>query len=152
MAKGLWKIIALSLAGVLAIGVLVVAASVGAVFASQRGLVEQDAAILAIIGLLAVLIMALAMWLGVAWMQRIDEAAREAHKAAWFYGGSGGMAVAGVFVILAGSPPAERLALPSLYAGRTDPAAYAATGAMAILLFMLIGYGLVWGWWWLKRR
>ena len=151
MAKGLWKIIALSLAGVLAIFVLMVIATAGAVFASQRGMVERDAALLTIIGTMAVLIMSLSLWLGVAWMQRIDEAAREAHKAAWFWGGSGGMAVGGIFLILASSPSAERLTLPSWFAGRTDPAAYAATGAVAILALMLIGYGLVWGWWWLKR-
>lgn len=151
MAKGLWKIIALSLAGVLAIFVLMVIATAGAVFASQRGMVERDAALLTIIGTMAVLIMSLSLWLGAAWMQRIDEAAREAHKAAWFWGGSGGMAVGGIFLILASSPSAERLALPSWFAGRTDPAAYAATGAVAILALMLIGYGLVWGWWWLKR-
>ena len=152
MAKGLWKIIALSLAGVLAIFVLVVIATAGAVFASQRGVVEQDVALLLIIGAMAVLMMSLSLWLGAAWMQRIDEAAREAHKAAWFWGGSGGMAVGGIFVILASSPPAERLILPSWFAGRTDPAAYAATGAVAILALMLIGYGLVWGWWWLRRQ
>lgn len=152
MAKGLWKIIALSLAGVLAIMVLVIVGAVATVFASDRGLIEEDTALLAIIGVMAVLMMALALWLGFAWMVRIDEAAREAHKAAWFYGGSIGLAVGGVFTILATAPPAERLAIPSPFDGRTDPAAYAATGALGMMALMLVGYAVVWGWWWLARR
>ena len=44
MAKGLWKIIALSLAGVLAIVVLVVVGGVIAVLASDKGLIAEDAA------------------------------------------------------------------------------------------------------------
>ncbi len=152
MAQGLWKIVALSLAGVLAIFVLMIAATAGAVLASQRGMVEQDIAMLSIIAVMAVLMMALALWVGVAWMRRIDEAAREAHKAAWFYGGSAGMAVGGVFVVLAGAPSAARLIPATLFPGRDDPAAYAAGGAMAMMILMLIGYSVVWGWWWLRRR
>lgn len=151
MAKGLWKVIALSALGVLAIFVLVIAGTAAAVLASKSGAVEQDIALLSVIAVMAVLMMALALWVGVAWMRRIDEAAREAHKAAWFWGGSGGMAVGGVFVILASAPPAERLAPPAGFAGRADPAAWAAGGAMGMLALMLIGYAVVWGWWWLKR-
>ena len=81
-----------------------------------------------------------------------DEAAREAHKASWFYGGSGGLAVGGVFIILASTPPAARLTVPAWFDGRTDPAAYAASGAVGLMALMLIGYGVVWGWWWLARR
>lgn len=152
MAKGLWKLIALSLAGVLAIMVLVVIGAVAAVLASERGVIDKDAALLALVGIVAVLMMALSLWLGFAWMTRIDEAAREAHKASWFYGGVAGMAVAGIFMILASAPQAEHLRIPVLFDGRADPAAYAATGAAAAILLMLIGYSVVWGWWWLARR
>ena len=61
MAKGLWKLIALSLAGVLAVMVIVVISAVVFVFASNRGLVEEDTALLAVIGVMAVLMMALAL-------------------------------------------------------------------------------------------
>jgi hypothetical protein len=115
-------------------------------------LVEEDTALLAVIGVMAVLMMALALWLGFAWMVRIDEAAREAHKAAWYYGGSVGLAVGGVFIVLATAPPAERFVIASPFDGRTDPAAYAATGALGMMALMLIGYAVVWGWWWLARR
>ena len=150
MAKGLWKLIALSLAGVLAVMVIVVISAVVFVFASNRGLVEEDTALLAVIGVMAVLMMALALWLGFAWMVRIDEAAREAHKSAWYWGGTAGMAVGGVGVILSGLDQAE--ALRFVVSGRTDPAAYMAAGAMLMLLLMLAGYTIVWAWWWLARR
>ena len=90
--------------------------------------------------------------MSVAWMRSIDEAAREAHKSAWFWGGCGGMAVGGVFFILASIPPAAALEIPSWFSGRTDPAAYAATGGGALALLMVVGYTLAWAWWWWKRR
>lgn len=89
---------------------------------------------------------------GIAWMRSIDEAAREAHKAAWFWGGSGGMAVCGVPIILASLPHAASWTLPVLWGGRTDPVAYAAAGAFALMLVMTAGYSLVWAGWWLARR
>ena len=100
--------------------------------------------------IIAVLVMTASMAVGTVWMKAIDEAAQEAHKSAWYWGGSVGMAVGGVLVILATLPGAEDLALPSVL-GRTDPAAYAAAGAFAMLTLMLIGYGVVWAWWWLSR-
>ena len=89
--------------------------------------------------------------ISVLWMRSIDEAAREAHKSAWFWGGSGGMAVGMVVLILATVPGAETWSIPAWYAGRTDPAAYAATGAFGMLILMLIGYAIAWAWWWLAR-
>lgn len=88
----------------------------------------------------------------VIWMRSIDEAAREAHKAAWFWGGSGGMAVCGIPIVLATLPQAASWELPVLWMGRTDPAAYAAAGAFCMMLVMCAGYSLVWAGWWLARR
>lgn len=96
--------------------------------------------------------MLIAMWISMKWMRSIDEAAQEAHKWAWFWGGSSGMAVGGVFVILASLPQTATINIPAWYAERTDPAAYAATGAFAMLTLMLIGYGVAWVWWWWARR
>ena len=100
----------------------------------------------------AILIMAGSLFAGALWMRSIDEAAREAHKAAWFWGGSGGMAVGGVLMILSGLPGAETITAESWLPGRLDPAAWMATGAFALMTLMLIGYGIVWAWWWLARR
>jgi len=103
-------------------------------------------------GAFAVLAMIGAMAVSVFWMRNIDEAAREAHKSAWFWGGTGGMAAGGVLVILASLPQAESLNLAAWFTDRTDPAAYMATGAFAMLTLMIVGYALAWVWWWLARR
>jgi len=107
---------------------------------------------LAVVVAFAAVSMLIAMWISLKWMSSIDEAAQEAHKWSWFWGGSSGMAVGGVFVILAAMPQAAALKIPAWYADRTDPAAYAATGAFAMLTLMLIGYAIAWGWWWWARR
>ncbi|MNF16570.1 hypothetical protein D3C80_2196450 [compost metagenome] len=62
------------------------------------------------------------------------------------------MAVGGVLVIMASLPQAAAINIPAWYSERTDPAAYAATGAFAMLTLMLIGYTIAWAWWWLGRR
>lgn len=100
----------------------------------------------------AVVMMIGSLVIGALWMRSIDEAAREAHKAAWFWGGSGGMAVGGILMIMSALPGAEAVAVAPWLAGRTDPAAWMATGAFALMTLMLIGYGVVWAWWWLARR
>lgn len=86
------------------------------------------------------------------WMRSIDEAAREAHKAAWFWGGAGGMTLLGVPVILTVLPQSADWTFPALWFGRTDPAAWLALGCVGTLLVMTAGYTLVWSWWWLTRR
>lgn len=147
------KIILQSLGAVAALFafVFVAGATVGFMEASGR---EIDVVSIgfALLAGVAILIMAGSIWVGARWMSAIDEAAREAHKAAWYWGGSAGMAVGGVFLILATLPHAASVALPVLWSGRTDPAAYAAMGAFAMMGLMLIGYIIVWAWWWLARR
>lgn len=114
---------------------------------------RTDTALLWIVGGFGVVAMGLSMMVSIKWMQSIDEAAREAHKAAWFWGGTSGMALGMVFVILSSLPQAARFTPPVTWLeGRTDPAAYMATGAMAMLLLMTAGYTIVWMWWWWKRR
>ncbi len=105
-----------------------------------------------LMGAIATVLMIGSLAFGVVWMRSIDEAAREAHKAAWYWGGSGGMALGGVGIILSTLPGAETWRIPALLDGRTDPAAYAAVGALGITLLMMIGYTIVWAWWWLARR
>ena len=153
MQKKTWGVVFKGLAGVVAIFVVLFLAGVGVGFYSAHsGGVDEEMMVLVIVGLTATLIMALALWMGVAWMRSIDEAAQEAHKAAWFYGGSAGMAVGGVIIIMASLPQAEGLILPAYYADRTDPAVYAASGAFFMMTLMLIGYTIMWLWWWWRRR
>lgn len=96
--------------------------------------------------------MAGGIWIGAIWMRSIDEAAREAHKWAWYWGGSCGMALGAVVALMSMLPQSADLIPPTLWEGRTDPAAYAATGAVLMVLLMIVGYTIAWIVWWLRRR
>ena len=152
MGKKLVPILGRTVIGIVAFIVLVIVAEVTIAFLSAHGTLNQNQARVWLIAGMAVIAMIGAMVISVAWMRSIDEAAREAHKAAWFWGGCGGMSVGGVLVILATLPQAAEWRFPASYDGRTDPAAYAATGAFAMILIMGLGYTVVWAWWWLRRR
>ena len=138
--------------GITGIGVAVVLGAVAATFLASRGAVPLDQAMLVVFIAFATAVMIAAFGIGVVWMRAIDEAAREAHKSAWYWGGSAGMAVGGVFLILAMLPQAVTLELPLWLNGRNDPVAHAVTGAFVLMLLMVTGYGVAWAWWWWKRR
>ena len=95
--------------------------------------------------------MIIALVVSLVWMRTIDEAAREAHKTAWFWGGSAGMAIGGVGVILANLPQLAAFDPLAYFPVRDDPAAYMALGAAILGLLMIAGYTVVWAWWWLSR-
>lgn len=98
---------------------------------------------------LTVVMMAAVLGVSFWWWSRLDEAAREAHKWAWYWGGSSGMLIGLVLMLVLKTRPAD-IALPASL-GQT-PADLLLNGMMAILLFQLVGYGLAWAWWWLGRR
>lgn len=85
---------------------------------------------------------------GVYW-SRIDEAAREAHKASWFWGGSAGLgligAVAGAFLGADAANGGSALA-PAGQQG------WFASGVLAAFAAQALGYGVFWVAWWLRRR
>ena len=95
--------------------------------------------------------MIVSLWLTVLWMRAIDEAAREAHKSAWFWGGTVGMSVGLTLVLMTMWPAAADLNLPRFH-DRDDPAAYMAMGAVLMLLIMVAGYTIAWAVWWWQRR
>ncbi|WP_332658867.1 hypothetical protein [Brevundimonas sp.] len=150
MSKRLWPVLGKSLLGLVALMVVMVLAGLAVGFLAGRGVVQQDSAIVTMMTIFSVVLMVGAMVMSVAWMRAIDEAAREAHKAAWFWGGCSGMAVGGVGIVLAGLPQARGLQFVA-WDGRTDPAAYMAAGAFAMMMLMTLGYIIVWAWWWLAR-
>jgi hypothetical protein len=105
-------------------------------------------AIAATAGLVAVT-MAAALLGGLWWWSRLDEAAREAHKWAWWWGGTAGMAFGAV---LLGTLMAHgQVAVISDWAGEGPVVLFGAGGA-AILTFQLAGYTIAWAVWWLRRR
>jgi len=85
----------------------------------------------------------------VLWWKTLDEAAREAHKWAWWWGSTGGLAVGGVAVITLSGSGASGSVLAAL---GSDPVDILLAGAFACALFQVIGYALAWAGWWLARR
>ena len=153
MSNGLKRVAVYSLAGFAALLLAIFAVGWVVGYQEARGAaVDAGQTLFWTMAAVAVVAMIGSMAISVAWMRSIDEAAREAHKSAWFWGGCGGMALGGVFVILASLPQAATIHIPAWFSGRTDPVAYAATGAGAIVLLMVAGYTLAWAWWWWKRR
>lgn len=125
----------------LALGVL--GGVLGVVLSDQPGVAgfAMTAAMLA-------LVMAGTLLICIWWWRHLDEAAREAHKWSWFWGGMG-MAV-GAVLLLVLSLRRDEILLPR-WVGETPPDLLL-SGMMAILLFQVAGYSLAWAWWWLGRR
>jgi FtsH-binding integral membrane protein len=96
-----------------------------------------------------VVMMAAVLGVSFWWWRRLDEAAREAHKWAWYWGGSMGMLIGVVLLVVLTTRPAD-IVIPASF-GQT-PADLLGAGMIAILGFQLIGYGLAWAWWWFGRR
>lgn len=88
--------------------------------------------------LLNLVVMGGAVLIGIWWWRDIDEAAREAHKWAWWWGGSVGLAAGGV-IYLTGV---------SRGFGSSD----LGDGVVLMLGAQLLGYAIAWGVWWLQRR
>lgn len=97
------------------------------------------------ISLMLAAVFAVSIW----WWRRVDEAAREAHKWSWFWGGSCGMLVGFVFMLTL-SVRDTALSLP-VWVG-SSPVEILNAGMMSILLFQLAGYAIAWAWWWWTRR
>ena len=152
MVRGLSRIARWTAAGVVGVLLLAVLGGVAIGYLSANGSVDRDRGALWLMGPIAVLIMIGATVVNIAWMRTIDEAAREAHKSAWFWGGCTGMGLGGIGVILATLPQAAHWTLPVWLEGRTDPAAYAATGAIGMVFLMVAGYAVAWAVWWWRRR
>ncbi|MGZ9100197.1 MAG: hypothetical protein ACXW3O_10875 [Brevundimonas sp.] len=150
MSKKLTSLMLRTLIGVGIFMVALFAVGVAVGWLAAHGTVDKDHALVWVVGAIAVVAMTGAMVVSVAWMRAIDEAAREAHKAAWFWGGCGGMALGGVLLIMTSLPQSAAWTFTA-FDGRTDPAAYAATGAFGMMMLMVAGYTVVWAWWWLTR-
>lgn len=129
---------------IVALFVLGVGAGIGAAFLSDQpgvgGLVGSGAFLIAVMA--AVLVVTI--W----WWRRLDEAAREAHKWAWYWGGSAGMAV-GLTLVL--TVTTRNIDLGRFMSADANAGDLIVGGMLSILLFQLAGYALAWGWWWLAR-
>ncbi|MBB4799724.1 hypothetical protein HNP32_003484 [Brevundimonas bullata] len=84
------------------------------------------------------------------WWRALDEAAKEAHKWAWWWGGNLGLVVGGAGVVAATLMGLDVNLLPA-FVQRSD-AALVATGVLGVFAAQAVGYGLAWCGWWMARR
>lgn len=131
-----------------ALRLLVASALLGAVGGAGLTLLEKIG-VTPPAGFLGYALLALAPVMVVAsvvYWRNIDEAAREAHKFAWFWGGSGSILVAAPLALLIGD---DRL---TALAGQHTSSEWFAIGVFSLLVFQLTAYVLVWAVWWIRQR
>lgn len=82
------------------------------------------------------------------WWRALDEAAQEAHKWAWWWGGNLGLVVGGAGVV------AATLMGVNLLPDFVPPsdAAMVAAGVFGVFAAQAVGYGLAWCFWWAARQ
>lgn len=98
----------------------------------------------ALIALVVALSMAVGFWASLRWWKGLDEAAQEAHKWAWWWGSTAGLCFTGVILLTLlygvgelGEAPAKSVLL---------------WGVGLTIGCQIVGYGVAWAIWWLKRR
>ncbi len=98
----------------------------------------------AIVAVVLVAIMAASLL----WWRDADEAVREAHKWAWFWGGSVGISLALIpFALAVWSPEFIEQVLAGL-----SPTNLFLAGIGTLIIPQMLGYGIAWAVWWLRRR
>jgi hypothetical protein len=97
-----------------------------------------------VIGAATALAMGLGLWASLRWWRGLDEAAHEAHKWAWWWGSTFGLAAAGVTLL------SLVHGAPAVLTGA--PAEMFLAGAALVALFQTAGYAVAWSVWWLRRR
>ncbi len=89
--------------------------------------------------------------------KRLDEAARQAHRWAWYWGGSLGLAAGFLATAIALKAPGglgwiAGLAAPFLAANQPAEQAYLFAGIVLTVITQMLGFLLAWVWWWARRR
>lgn len=104
-------------------------------------------------GVVAVLIVAGLLFAAVTslvWWRNIDEAAREAHKWSWYWGGSvglGGVLVLFLLSLMSGGAFGHGWIIANGFGGHE-----LALGMAAGVLLPVGGYVVAWGIWWIRHR
>ena len=116
-------------------------------FTSLRMETSVITTIMAVVGFV---ISVASMQASLRWWKEADEAVKEAHKTGWYWGGSGGLAVAGGLLgLLFAIEPDVSLRQFALFPG---DAGLMATGLLIPVVLALVGYTIAWAAWWLRNR
>jgi hypothetical protein len=130
----------------ISIGLLIGA---GVAFAQISGLIDTPAIGEMLIYGMAIMMVPSILY-SIFWWREVDEAVKEAHKSAWFWGGSSGISMG--FIGLA----INRYFMLHLdvWFSKTFYLEHAPfeAGFLMALFMMTIGYGIAWVYWWMKRR
>ena len=130
--------------------VLLLALGIGALIGFSLDLLAPLAGVLGLIFYAGMIMAGMAVGLAASiwWWRNLDEAAQEAHKWAWFWGGSAGLAFCLSLLLAAFVRPDDvNLALQDVPAVRLVMAS-----AAVMLVSQTLGYGVAWAVWWLRRR
>ena len=103
----------------------------------------------ALIAMVALLVVA-AGFGGVVYWRRLDEAAREAHKFAWYWGGSFGMGLAVAVAVTLTRGDFDPLL--ARMGEATGPGNFVGLGMMAAMGVQAVCYLVVWAGWWISKR
>ena len=101
-------------------------------------------------GLVAAVVMLLAIPILFKDWARYDEASREAHKTSWFWGATAGVAITGAVLALMMASRDSFAELPAV--GPADPLGYFAAGALATMVAQAGCYVVAWAGWWISKR
>jgi hypothetical protein len=87
-----------------------------------------------------------AFWFVINYWRSLDEAAREAQKWGWFWGGSHGLGLG--FLAVSFWPDQVAALLPA----GSGPERLMLLGALVVGLSQVVGFLLAWAFWWWRRR
>lgn len=128
------------------LGVCIVAGMVAGVVSGVVTAMSSEGSLLgsAVVAVTSALAMAFGLWASVRWWKGLDEAAQEAHKWAWWWGGTVGLCAAGVVLLTL------MFGAGDLGEGSVEGSILA--GTAIVIGCEIVGYGVAWVVWWLKRR
>ncbi|MDP3406033.1 MAG: hypothetical protein Q8S03_15195 [Brevundimonas sp.] len=124
------------------VGICLLAGIIGGVLSAVFG-GDGPAAAPIVAGVVG-LAMAFGLWACTVWWRGLDEAAHEAHKWAWWWGSTFGGSLGCVALFT--------LAYAGEAALTAEPKDLFIMGAGLIGLSQVVGYGVAWVIWWLRRR
>ena len=86
------------------------------------------------------------IWLIGRYWHALDEAAQEAQKWAWFWGGTIGLALGLVAITI------PQLGLAALAPAGATPGQLMGLGGLMVSMSAVAGFLVAWAWWWMARR